>query len=225
MAQDSGLATPDARPARDRVYDYVRERILSGQVAGGTFLEEEQVSQAVGLSRTPVREAFQRLHAERLIDLLPRRGALVRPVSVQEMVDVYEARLLLETHAARRVCRAGDGAPPEMVRLLDEMHRLPPQAHAPHVALDVGFHTALVTAARNEVLADMYGTLRARQQRVALTSITTEPARLSEILREHGDLVAALEAGNEAAAAETLSWHLRPVREVISRLPGYVVPP
>src|ERR1700712_676861 len=115
MADDAnGSATPvidPRRPARERVYDYVREQILSGQVAGGAFLEEEQISQAVGLSRTPVREAFQRLHAERMIDLLPRRGAQVRQVSVEEMVDVYDVRLLLEGHAMRRLCLERTGAP------------------------------------------------------------------------------------------------------------------
>ncbi len=228
MADELGgpaaLGPDPARPARDRVYHYVREQILSGQAAGGTFLEEEQVSQAVGLSRTPVREAFQRLHAERMIDLLPRRGALVRQVSVQEMIDVYDARLLLETHAARRICRAESGAPAEMVRLLAEMNHLPPDAHAAHVELDLGFHTTLVAAADNEVLLEMYGTLRARQHRVAMTSLTTRPARLSEILNEHAALLTGLDAADETGVAATLTWHLRPVREVISRLPGYVPP-
>ena len=53
-------------PAKDRVYDYVRKAILEGRLEGGTFLEEERVSLAVGVSRTPVREAFQQLQSEPL---------------------------------------------------------------------------------------------------------------------------------------------------------------
>ena len=223
---DATAAAPAAawQPARERVYSYVRDQILRGHAPGGSFLEEEQVSTAVGVSRTPVREAFHRLEAERFIDLLPRRGAMVRQVTVQELINVYETRVVIETHAARRLCQGRIPVPEEMAVLLAEMRRLPATDLLGHVELNGAFHRALVSAAGNEVLTELYDSLRSRQQRVAMTSVATEPGRRQTILDEHGELLDALGSHDAEAAAAVLARHLRPVFEVVSRLPGYIPP-
>jgi DNA-binding GntR family transcriptional regulator len=208
-------------PARERVYEYVREGILRGRLAGGTFLEEEHVSRAVGVSRTPVREAFQQLQSERLIDLLPRRGAMVRAVTVQELMEVYETRLMIETHAARRLCAARRGPPPLMVDTLAAMKLQAGESSLAHVRLNSVFHRALVAAAGNSVVTALYDSLSSRQERVAMTSTSIEPGRQRVILDEHIALVAALGAHDAEAAVAVLSEHLRPIREIVSRLPGY----
>ena len=211
----------DGEPARERVYRFVRDGILSGGTPGGTFLEEGQISLAVGVSRTPVREALSRLEAERFVELIPRRGARVREVTLQELVQVYEARRVIEIHVARSLCTARAGAPAMMGRLLEDMYTLSPDELVRHVELDVAFHQAMVAASQNQVLLEIYDTLRARRQRVALTSISVEPKRLYPILEEHGALLRALDACDADAAAAILERHLQPVSEVLSRLPGY----
>ncbi len=207
-------------PARQRVYEYVRDGILDGRLAGGSFLEEEQVSLAVGVSRTPVREAFQQLHSERLIDLVPRRGAMVRAVTVQELVEVYQTRLLIESHAVRRLCAARQPAPPAMAEALAAM-QAPGTPHGlPHVRLNSMFHRALVAAGGNAVLTELYDSLRMRQERVAMTSVSIDPGREGIILQEHVALLAALDVHDADAAVRILTDHLRPVREIVARLPG-----
>ncbi len=206
-------------PARERVYDYVRDGILSGRLAGGTFLEEEHVSLAVGVSRTPVREAFQQLHSERLIDLLPRRGAMVRTVTVQELMEVYETRLMIETHAARRVCAMRRPPPPLMVDTLAEMRLQASESSLAHVRLNSIFHRALVAAAGNAVVTELYDSLNTRQERVAMTSVSIEPGRQRIILDEHIALMAALDAHDAEAAVAILCEHLRPIREIVAKLP------
>src|SRR5262245_17201456 len=93
-------------PAAQRVYAHVKERLLDGRFAGGTLLSENDVAQSLGLSRTPVRQAFARLQAEGLLELYPKRGALVVPITPSEADDVFEARLLLEPHCAARAASA-----------------------------------------------------------------------------------------------------------------------
>ena len=78
--------------ATDRAYHETRGRILDGELAGGDVITEGQVSTSLGISRTPVREAFLRLQAEGLLQLYPKRGAVVVPVSVEEATSVMEAR-------------------------------------------------------------------------------------------------------------------------------------
>ncbi|WP_420102751.1 GntR family transcriptional regulator [Bosea sp. (in: a-proteobacteria)] len=207
------------RPTRERVYLYVREQILRGHFAGGSFIEEEALSSALGVSRTPVREAFHRLEAERFIDLLPRRGAMVRQVTVQELLNLYEARRMIEGHAITRICREEIAVPAKMAEILDAIERLPRDDYFGHVELDRRFHFVMVAAVGNVVLSELYQSLGARQQRVAMTAISTEPSRTARINREHRDLLAALEAWNEAEAMAVMEQHLRPITGVISRLP------
>src|SRR4029079_18418108 len=92
--------------AAARVYAHVKERLLDGTFPGGSLLSENELSQPLGLRRTPVRQAFVQLEAEGLLELYPKRGALVVPVAASEIEDVFEARLLVEEHCARRAANA-----------------------------------------------------------------------------------------------------------------------
>ena len=97
-------ATGSGRPAaKDRALDYVKTQVLTGAFPGGEMISEGEVATALGMSRTPVREAFLRLEAEGLLRLYPQRGALVVQVSSEEARAVIEARLLLEQFAATKV--------------------------------------------------------------------------------------------------------------------------
>ena len=89
--------------AADRVYDEVKEQILTNAIAGGELISEGEVAQRFEVSRTPVREAFLRLQAEGWMRLYPKRGALVVPISERDARDVLDARQLLEGHAVRSV--------------------------------------------------------------------------------------------------------------------------
>lgn len=217
--QDVSAEPAPRPPARERVHHYVRDGILRGRFAGGTFLEEEQVSLAVGVSRTPVREAFQQLQAERLIDLLPRRGAMVRHVTATELVEVYETRLMMESHAVRRLCQSRAPAPPAMRPILDELGRLPESAVFEHVQLNTAFHRAMVAGAGNGVLDALYELLTTRQEHVAVTSVSIDPGRSHIIHAEHAALIAALDAHDAAAAIAILTDHLRPVHAIVAQLP------
>src|ERR1700712_1087694 len=98
----------DATPsAADRVYDHVRQGIMHRRYADNDLLAEGDIARETGLSRTPVREALLRLEAQGMIRLLPKRGALVLPVTAQEWQDVLATRRLVETDCTRFVISAG----------------------------------------------------------------------------------------------------------------------
>src|ERR1700750_1255328 len=109
--------------AAARVYAYVKERLLDGTFPGGALLSENELSQQLGLSRTPVRQAFVQLEAEGLLELYPKRGALVVPVAASEIEDVFEARLLVEEHCARRAANAGARLVADLAPLIAEQER------------------------------------------------------------------------------------------------------
>ena len=82
--------------ASDKAYEHVKAGILSGDIAPSTFLTEGQLADEVGISRTPVREALLRLQAEGMVELFPKKGALVVAPTPQETREVFEARALIE---------------------------------------------------------------------------------------------------------------------------------
>ncbi len=221
--EQAELGEAAGKPARERVYLYVREQILRGLFAGGSFIEEEQISSAMGVSRTPVREAFHRLEAERFIDLLPRRGALVRQVTAQELADLYETRRMIEGYAVARICRYELAIPDGMTTILDQIDAVAGGDHFTRVELNRQFHFTMIAALGNEVLSEVYQSLGSRQQRVAMTALSVDPNRTTRIQTEHRALLAALYARDEAQARAILEQHLRPVMGVVSRLPGYAL--
>ncbi|AXB42084.1 GntR family transcriptional regulator [Amycolatopsis albispora] len=207
-------------PARDRVYTWLRDGIISGEIEAGRFLDEHWVSGVVGVSRTPVREAFHRLAAERFISLLPRKGAQVRTVTARELEEVYQTRRLIEGHAISALCANRIGVPEPMPELLEAMESAGEAGDWFEVSgLDRTFHRAMVNAAGNSVLTELYDTLRSRQQRVAVRALQARPDRLTVINAEHRALVDALARHDEPEAARILNQHLRPVSEVLSLLP------
>lgn len=210
-----------AKPTRERIYLYIREQILRGVFPGGSFMEEEQICSAMGVSRTPVREALHRLEAERFIDLIPRRGAMVRQVTAQELADLYETRRMIEGYAIARICQQEIAVPRDMDAILDAMDAIAGTDYFARVELNRSFHFSMIALLGNEVLSELYQSLGSRQQRVAMSALSADPGRIERIRAEHRALLEALRARDEVKARAILDQHLRPVVGVVSRLPGY----
>jgi len=203
--------------AAARVYVHVKERLLDGTFPGGALLSENELSQQLGLSRTPVRQAFVQLEAEGLLELYPKRGALVVPVAASEIEDVFEARLLVEEHCARRAANAGARLVADLEPLIAEQEQAVAQG-APGMAAfaraDRHFHRAIVHAAGNAILTRLYDALRDRQQRIATVSLARNPGDAQRFVTQHRGIVEALGRGDAAAAADLVAAHLRAARDV-----------
>src|SRR4051794_20235059 len=203
-------------PAAARVYAYVKERLLDGRFPGGALLSENELSQQLGLSRTPVRQAFVQLEAEGLLELYPKRGALVVPVAASEIEDVFEARLLVEEHCARRAAGARAALAAELADALAERGRAIARGaggRAEFAGSDRRFHRAIVHASGNAILTRLYDALRDRQQRIAAVSLARNPGDAGRFIAEHRGIVDALGRADATAACELVSAHLRTARE------------
>ena len=203
--------------AAQRAYDFVKERLLDGRYAGGTLLSENELARQLDLSRTPVRQAFLQLEAEELLELYPRRGALVRPISPSEADDVLEARLLIEEHCARRVAAQGvvvGSTLSEAIAAQEQALRSGGTGFAP---ADRDFHRAIVAANRNPILLRQYDSLRDRLQRIAATAVARDPTRIAQFIAEHREIAAAIERRDAQVAAELTATHLLHAHEVARR--------
>ncbi|MFE0251457.1 GntR family transcriptional regulator [Streptomyces sp. NPDC059010] len=196
-------------PAADRVYTHVKQGVLERRYEGGTLLTEGELAEAVGVSRTPVREALLRLEVEGLIKLYPKKGALVLPVSAQEIKDVVETRMLVEEHAARKAVPA----PPGLIARLEELlAQQKAQAAAGDLAgaavTDRCFHAEIVRSGGNEILSRLYDQLRDRQLRMGVAIMYSHPDRIAKTLAEHEEILQALRSGDTEAAVGTVHRHI-----------------
>src|SRR5262245_6627505 len=184
-------------PAKDRAYDHVKEHILEGFYPGGEMLSEGEVAGRLGVSRTPVREAFLLLEAEGLLRLYPRRGALVVPVSAEEIEEVLETRLLIERHCAEQVARRGPEALVAQLRaqLAAQERHIARGNRIGFVEADRLFHRAIVSADGNSILTRLHDSLRERQRRMGATVVARDPDVQRRYVAEHRAIVDALEGG------------------------------
>jgi DNA-binding GntR family transcriptional regulator len=208
---------PRGRSAAQLAYDYVKARLLDGRFAGGTLLSENELAQRLGMSRTPVRQAFVHLEAEGLIELYPRRGGLVVPISPSEADDVLEARLLVEPHCARRAATAGAPLAAELEQAIADQKAALAAGGAGFVTADRRFHRAIVAAAGNPLLTRQYDSLRDRHQRIAAATVASDPGRVERFIAEHSKIAVALRRGDADAAAELMAAHLHSAHELARR--------
>ncbi|NJC82716.1 GntR family transcriptional regulator [Planosporangium mesophilum] len=198
-----------APSATTRVYQHLKRAILEQLHPGGALLTEAEIAEAVGVSRTPVREALLRLETEGLVVLYPKRGALVLPVSAREIDEVIEARTLVEGHAAGRAWDRRADLVVALEPLLDAM-RAARSAGEPtaFVEADRAFHEAVVEIAGNRILGDLYHRLRDRQMRMGVASMRMSPDRMDRAIADHEEMVAALRADDARHWTDLVVGHV-----------------
>jgi DNA-binding GntR family transcriptional regulator len=217
MSTSSAPGAPVKQPpAAERVYTHVKQAVLDRSYEGGTLLTEGDLAVAVGVSRTPVREGLLRLEAEGLIKLYPKKGALVLPVSAQEIADVVETRLLVEEHAVRKVLPASERLLRRLEELLDEHEEYQATGDLAKAAdADRSFHAEIVRGAGNAILAQLYDQLRDRQLRMGVQVMRAEPHRVARNVADHAEILAALRAGDGDLAAAVVRRHVSRVRAIV----------
>ena len=203
------VAGPGRRSATDEVFARLREEILTGRLTPGSQHSVYRLSAELGVSRTPVREAVLRLADLGLVTIEKNRGIRVRGVHVEDVRDVFELRLLLEVPVAAAAARGGDPVLPVRLReVLAAMRAAADEDDVPTFAqLDRSLHAALGEAVGNARLSQEVDRLRdSIQVRGVATFGRTRSMR--DVADEHEPIVAAVEAGDAAAAASAMRDHL-----------------
>jgi DNA-binding GntR family transcriptional regulator len=193
-----------------RVYDHLRAAILSGRLEPGAELAEVPLSEELGVSRGPIREAIGRLASEGLVTVRPRRGAVVSPLSKEEFLELYQVREALERMAVKLAVRR---LQPEdfaaLQRLIDDM-----ATHAERGQVDdffeanAAFHARLVDASGNAKLGELYRQLLDQIGRYRTRSLRLR-GNLQRSVAEHAAILRAAKRGDAERAAHLMSEHIR----------------
>ncbi|WP_125611487.1 GntR family transcriptional regulator [Specibacter cremeus] len=197
--------------ASDKAYATLRADIVEWRLPPGTVLAEVELSERLGVSRTPVREALARLSAEGLAAPQSGRGVVVTEISLDHVRELFELRSALECRAAELAAERGDAATfcalhAELAAAGDLLTDDDPSRHS-YYELAARLDAAIDDAVGNAYLAQALKSLRVHLVRVRRLS-KDNPARLREAAREHATIALAIANGNAAVASAATTVHL-----------------
>ncbi len=220
VASRVGMSSSDRRSQTLRAYHELRRRILENEMAAGTQYLEQTLADELGMSRTPVREALIRLSDERLVEVKPRHGARVLPVSVSDMGEIYELLSTLEAIAAQRVAERGlnaaqlarlDTALAGMDRALDRDDLIA------WSSFDREFHNAIVELSGNRRLVQVVSIFRDQAHRARMQTLNLRPKPVQSN-RDHAALVAAIRKRDGKSAYDIHCRHRQEAGRMLLKL-------
>jgi DNA-binding GntR family transcriptional regulator len=208
---------------RQKAYQQVQRKILSGELKGGEALSEVALAAQFGISRTPIREAINQLVAEGFLYSIPNRGAVVVQLSKRDIGDLFEFREALEVFAAGKVAQKGVSAAEaqrlievadEALPFIDELRRtgqtvLNRRQTYEFMAADMAFHGLLIHSADNPRILKAVNDSRLLVRILAIHHDGPTAQQLSEIHRQHRAILDAIVRGSTVEAMDQIAEHIR----------------
>lgn len=206
---DANHEASDKYSLRGRVFNRIRDDILNGRFKENDELRETAISEELGVSRTPVREAFRQLELEGLIRIVPNKGAYVTGISTSDVADIYEIRSLLEGLCARWATKKISQEKldeMEEIILLSEFH-LSKKHFDQLTELDNRFHQLLYEACESKILIHLLKDFHQYVQRQRQQTLS-DYDRSKESIAEHKLIMEAMKAGNAELAEKLADQHI-----------------
>ena len=204
----------ERRTLHDEVVDRMRDMIVEGHLAALERINESELCQALGVSRTPVREAIKTLASEGLIELVRNKGAIVKRLGVSEIEDMLEAVGVIERYAAEvgveRASREEIDAIIAMHKRMREYYKA--RDRLPYYKLNQAIHAAIVALTHNSTLVAAHETLQMRLRRIRYVG-NELPTSWSGAMREHEAMIRALKLRDADRLREAIDVHLDRTRE------------
>ncbi len=208
MTRENSIDEPQATVKKDstftlaqRAYDVLKQEILSGRIEEGQFLDVDTILSRYGIGRTPFREACQRLSQEKLLDVVPRRGLIIPELSIREIRNLLEARVMIEPAiAALAAVRRTDEELLELEKI-DQSFKAIPMSETNYskiVAANCEFHRTIGTMAHNRELATVGNSLLERMIRVSTLQLRT--IQNDEFRELHAEIIDAIRSQDAEAA-------------------------
>lgn len=187
---------------REQVVAILREAILTCRLAPGTVLNERDLADQLGVSKTPIREALSLLNHDNLVQIVPRQAYVVSPITIRDVHESFDLRVILECAAAELAAGRINAAE---LTALGAIVAGESAADSPAATLErnLEFHSAIAVASGNERLAALIGKLLSEMPRLITVGY---------IKNEHEDVMDALRAGDPARAHKAMREHILAVK-------------
>ena len=193
-------------------YEVIKEKIVHCELAPGSPISEKELMAEIGVSRTPIREAFHKLEDENLVKIYPKRGIFVTDISPKDIGDIYMLRVLLEPFAARLAASFID------LKALEPYHEIWRDLHYDyepdeHIRIDRNFHRLIAESTDNKHLNQILFRLYDQVNRIRLLSLRRIKERREETRQEHLAIITALMARDEDGSEQAMRAHLTRARD------------
>lgn len=202
------------KPLRDIVFETLREAILEGKLKPGERVMEVQLADQLGVSRTPVREAIRKLELEGLLEMVPRKGAYVADVSLDDVINVLEVRASLEGLAAS--LGASRRTNEDILKLEQKAEELLQCVREKDtkgmIKSDADFHDILLNTSRNTKLTSIVEGLRDQVHRFRVIYFTEYEENANKLIAEHEEILKCLKEKNVIEAQRSAESHIYNIR-------------
>ncbi len=205
----------------EQVVHEIRRRIRDGRVVPGQRLIEAQLTEDLGVSRGPLREALWRLSGEGLVIIEPNKGVSVKRLSREEALDVYNIREMLEGLAARLAAQHINQAD-NLKRLTTAKNSTTKLEHSlditAYMLANEVFHDTIVVLSGNPQLGDLIAQLRLPLFRIQFKQVLAGAGSTSQSVQDHQDIFDAIKCGDSARAEQAMRRHIRHSADAFKRL-------
>lgn len=216
-----GVSVMSKMNLKTQAYNTIRQKIVTCEYAPGTFLNEELLTTELGLSRTPVRDALSRLEQEGLIEIKPKKGIIVMPLSINTINMIFEVRQLYEPYILLNYGNALS------VERLKDFYNIFSSSKTNHncynnndyfYELDTEFHNFVVDACPNTYIHQNYNMIQTQAERFRYMTGNISEKRLDDTFQEHLDIIRACLRNDWKEAAEQMSAHLEESKKATFQL-------
>jgi DNA-binding GntR family transcriptional regulator len=203
---------------RDQAYEAIKDRIITLQFKPGECINEAAVSELLGLGRTPVHQALDRLMLEEMVEVIPRKGVIVKPVILGEVLQMVDVRLVNETQCARLAAeRAEQSHIENLTHVISEARKaIGKRDIHTMMMLDREFHLSVAAASKNLVLAELLRKLNERSLRFWFISFTT-PDHHNNFQDQHEAVFEAIRSHDPDGAERAMRVHIEAFRKSVAR--------
>ena len=203
---------------RDAAYEAIKHRIITCAFRPGEYINELQLSALLNIGRTPVHQALDRLMVEGMVEVIPRKGVIVKPVSLNEVLQIIEVRLINEPLGARLAAVHANDA--DLTEMADVLKRAKHWASLRNVEnlmlLDREFHLLIAKAAKNDVLTELLRNLHERSLRFWFISLNA-PTQYQLVQDEHATILEAISRRDTDKADVAMRRHIESFRKNVSQ--------
>lgn len=204
------------RGLKSVAYDYLLDAIMTYELKPGQAIVEQEISDKLHISRTPIREAFKQLESEGLVNHFPSRGTFVASITVQDVDEIFQLRELFELAALKSAinCISDEelNSIEDRLRYLDDKRSEEPHTKEAFYCSDRDLHMMILKYSGNSRMIRFHKTLEVQLEQLRRISSMT-PMRLVKSRQEHLDIIYALRTRDLANASKYLSIHLQNIKE------------
>jgi GntR family transcriptional regulator, rspAB operon transcriptional repressor len=209
---------PAAASLRDQAYEAIKHRIITCAFKPGEYINELQLSSALKIGRTPVHQALDRLMLEGLVQVIPRKGIIVKSVGLNELLQIIEVRLINEPYGARLAAERANET--DLAAMNEVMLQAKNGASLRNIEqtmlMDRDFHLLIAQAARNDVLSELLRNLHGRSLRFWFIPLNS-PRQYERIQNEHHAIFTAIRKRDGSAAENAMRAHIQSFRANVSQ--------